>query len=96
MPRNKCKRHIGYIPGVTYYKPAGVPRRELEEVILEADEVEAMRLANLEGLYQEKAAERMGISRQTFGRIITSANRKIAEGLINGKSIRINTISSNI
>ena len=74
------------MPGVTFYKPAGIPRKDLEEVILEADEIEAIRLANLEGLYQETAAEKMGISRQTFGRIITSANKKVAEGLIQGKS----------
>lgn len=96
MPRKKCKRHISFEPGVTYYKPAGIPRKELEEIVIEADEIEAIRLANLEGLYQEKAAEKMGISRQTFGRIITSANKKIAEGLINGKSIRLKTNSSNI
>ena len=65
-------------------------------MILEADEIEAIRLANLEGLYQEEAAKKMGISRQTFGRIITSANKKIAEGLINGKSIRLNITSTHI
>jgi predicted DNA-binding protein (UPF0251 family) len=91
MPRKKCKRQINYTPGVTYYKPAGIPRRELEEIVLEADEIEAIRLANLEEMYQEEAAVKMGISRQTFGRIITSANKKVAEGLINGKSIRLNT-----
>ena len=96
MPRKKCKRHIRFEPGVTYYKPAGIPRRDLEEIVLEADEIEAIRLANLEEMYQEEAAKNMGISRQTFGRIITSANKKIAEGLIQGKSIRLNTISSNI
>jgi len=63
--------------------------RELEEVVLEQDEVEAIRLAHLEGLYQEDAAGKMGISRQTFGRIILSAQKKIAEGLINGKVIRL-------
>ena len=94
MPRKKCKRHISFEPGVTYYKPAGIPRRELEEIVLEADEIEAIRLANLEEMYQEEAAKNMGISRQTFGRILTSANKKIAESLINGKSIRLNTISS--
>ena len=91
MPRKKCQRRIGFSPGVTFYKPAGIPMSELSEVVLEADEVEAIRLANLEGMYQENAAEKMGISRQTFGRIISSANSKIADGLINGKSIRINT-----
>ena len=53
------------------------------------DEIEAMRLADLEGMYQEQAAERMDVSRQTFGRIITSAHRKVAEALVEGKALRI-------
>lgn len=63
--------------------------QELEEVLLEMDEVEAIRLAHLEGMYQEDAARKMDISRQTFGRIISSAQQKIAQGLIYGKAIRI-------
>jgi len=89
MPRRKRKRQIGFTAEVRYFKPAGLPMRELEEVVLEQDEVEAIRLAHLEGLYQEDAAGKMGISRQTFGRIILSAQKKIAEGLINGKVIRL-------
>lgn len=89
MPRTKCKRRISFTADITYFKPAGIPLRDLEEILLEQDEVEAIRLANLEGMYQEDAAKNMGISRQTFGRIISSANKKIAEGLINGKAIRI-------
>ena len=61
----------------------------LEEINLEMDEFEAIRLKNYEGLYQEKAAEKMKISRQTFGRILESANKKIADAMINGKAIRI-------
>jgi len=89
MPRQKCKRRIAFSASVTYFKPAGIPLRDLEEVMLAADEVEAIRLANLEGMYQEEAAAAMGISRQTFGRIISSANKKIAEGLVKGKALRI-------
>jgi predicted DNA-binding protein (UPF0251 family) len=89
MPRRKHRRNIGFSASVTYFKPAGMPRHQLEEVVLEEDEIEAVRLANLEGLYHEDAAREMGISRQTFGRIIASANKKIAEGLIHGKSILI-------
>ena len=51
--------------------------------------MEAIRLADLEGMYQEHAAENMGISRQTFGRIIESAHKKVAEALIKGKALRI-------
>ena len=61
----------------------------LEDINLEMDEFEAIRLRNYVGLYQEKAAEKMKISRQTFGRILESANKKIADAMINGKAIRI-------
>lgn len=70
-------------------KPAGIPARELEELILGFDEAEALRLADLEGLYQEAAARSMGVSRQTFGRIVESARRKVADALLNGKALRI-------
>lgn len=89
MPRPKCCRQIYRIPDKNYFKPRGIPASELEEVVLSLDEYEAIRLANYEQLYQEKAAERMNISRQTFGRIIDSAHKKIADVLINGKALKI-------
>jgi predicted DNA-binding protein (UPF0251 family)/predicted Fe-Mo cluster-binding NifX family protein len=70
-------------------KPAGIPARELQEVRLGFDEAEALRLADLEGLYQEAAARSMGVSRQTFGRIIEMARRKTADAILNGKALRI-------
>jgi predicted DNA-binding protein (UPF0251 family) len=63
--------------------------RALEEINLTLDEYEAIRLADLEGLYQEQAAKRMGVSRQTFGNIINSARQKVADSLVNGKAVRI-------
>ena len=63
--------------------------RELEDVVLEADEIEALKLSDLEGLYHEDAARKMNISRQTFGRIISSARKKTAEALVGGKAIRL-------
>jgi uncharacterized protein len=84
----KCRR-IAALPNVTYFKPAGIPMRELEEVNLSFEEAEAIRLKDLEGLEQEPAAEQMNISRPTFQRILTSARRKIADVLLNGKAIRI-------
>ena len=63
--------------------------RELEEVVMTLDEFEAMRLASLDGLYQEQAAEQMNISRPTFSRIIESAHRKMADALVHGKALRI-------
>jgi predicted DNA-binding protein (UPF0251 family) len=77
------------MPGSNYYKPRGIPLSVLEEVVLSVDEFEAIRLADLEGLYQEQAAERMKVSRQTFGRIIESARRKVAEALVKGKALKI-------
>lgn len=70
-------------------KPAGIPARELEEVRLALDEAEALRLADLEGLYQEAAARCMGVSRQTFGRIVETARRKVADAILNGKALRV-------
>lgn len=84
----KCRR-IGFVPDVLYFKPAGIPMRDLEEVELTLDELEAIRLADLKGLYQEDAAGHMNISRQTFANILVSAHNKIAEYLILGKALRI-------
>lgn len=89
MPRPKSVRRIAGRPEVVYFKPRGVPLRFLEEVVLERDELEAIRLADRMGLYQEEAAGRMNISRPTFGRIIDAAHKKVAEALLNGKALRI-------
>ena len=70
-----CRR-VGSIPESNYFKPRGIPLSLLEEVILSVDELEAIRLADLESLYQEQAAEKMNVSRQTFGRIIDSAHKR--------------------
>jgi uncharacterized protein len=80
---------ISVAPDNTYYKPKGIPVSELEETVVTLDEFEAIRLADYEQLYQEKAAVGMHISRQTFGRIVESAHYKIASALINGRAIRI-------
>ena len=89
MPRKKCIRHIAGTLDITYYKPAGVPIHDLYETVIHLDEIEAIKLADLEKNYQEEAAKKMNISRQTFGRIIESAHQKIADALINGKAIKI-------
>ena len=89
MPRPKCCRHVCGVPDKNYFKPKGIPASDLKEVVLNLDEYEAIRLADYEQLYQEKAAARMNISRQTFGRIIEAAHRKIADVLLNGKALRI-------
>jgi len=86
-PRN-CRR-VGSMPESNYFKPRGISLSMLEEVILTVDECEAIRLADLESLYQEQAAEKMSVSRQTFGRIIDSAHKKVAEVLVKGKALKI-------
>lgn len=77
------------MPSVTFFKPAGIPLKALEEVQLTVEEIEAVRLKDLEGLEQEEAAEKMNISRPTFQRVLASARQKIADALLNGKAIRI-------
>ena len=89
MTRPCCLRHVNHTPTAVYFKPAGVPACTLEQVTLKLDEVEALRLADLQGLYQEQAAAQMKISRATFARIVEAARRKVAEALIHGKALRI-------
>ena len=89
MARPVKWRRVGFVPQATYFKPAGVPLRALEEVALTVEEAEAIRLKDLEGLEQEECSERMRISRPTFHRVLQSARRKVAEALVNGKALRI-------
>lgn len=89
MPRPKHCRRVAQLPQTTYYKPRGIPLPVLEEATLTIDEFEAIRLTDLEGLYQAEAAEKMSVSRQTLGRILESAHRKIADALVNGKALLI-------
>jgi predicted DNA-binding protein (UPF0251 family) len=77
------------MPDILYFKPAGIAASELDEVTLTLDEMEAVRLADLEGLYHEEASFRMNVSRQTFANILNAAHRKTAEALICGKALRI-------
>ena len=89
MPRPTKWRRVNFIPQVTYFKPAGIPLRVLEETRLSMEETEAIRLKDLEGLEQEKCAEKMNISRPTFQRVLESARQKMADALVSGKAIRI-------
>lgn len=74
-------------PTVTTFKPAGVPARELASVTLPLDELEALRLSDLEGHEHAAAAAAMRISRQTFGRLLGQGRRKVADALLNGKAL---------
>jgi predicted DNA-binding protein (UPF0251 family) len=89
MSRPKKCRCVHCIPGADYFKPRGIPLTELEEVSLNLDELETLRLADLEGLYHEEAAKQMDISRATFGRILDGARHKVAGAIIKGKALKI-------
>ncbi len=89
MPRPCNFRHVECLPRTACFKPAGKPARMLDEVLLGLDEIESIRLADLDGLYHEQAAEQMKISRSTFSRVIEQARRKVADALIHGKVIRM-------
>lgn len=77
------------MPDVTYFKPSGVRMIDLEEVILARDELEAVRLHDLEGIEQKKTAKKMKISQPTLHRTLASARKKIADALVNGKAIKV-------
>lgn len=89
MARPRKYRRVEHLPSLTYFKPAGVPLRDLQEIRLTIEELEAIRLKDLEGLEQEASAMRMAISRPTFQRLLISARAKIAEAFVRGKAIRI-------
>jgi len=89
MPRPiKCRR-VNFEPEVTYFKPAGIPLNVLNEITINIEDIEALRLKDYEGLSEIKAAKKMGISQSTFNRIIKSAHKKIAEAISKGYAIKI-------
>jgi predicted DNA-binding protein (UPF0251 family)/predicted Fe-Mo cluster-binding NifX family protein len=88
VARPVSERRLGAPIPPRVFKPAGIPARDLEELRLGFDEAEALRLADYVGLYQDAAARSMGISRQTFGRIVERARRKVAAAIIEGKALR--------
>lgn len=91
MPRPRMRRRIEHSPRFSQFRP--VSGREFEpqadDIVLLSEELEAIRLKDLEGLEQAQAAERMGVSRPTFQRILRAGRRKIAEALINGRGLRV-------
>lgn len=89
MARPKKYRKINCRPSAYFYKPRGIPLRNLDTIIIEKDEIEAMRLADSLNLKHEDAALEMEVSRATFGRIVNSARKKIIESVLNGKAIEI-------
>jgi predicted DNA-binding protein (UPF0251 family) len=89
MPRPEIPRRVRGRFAADYFKPAGVPLRALAEIILRADEVEAIRLKNVQKLDQKFAAAKMKISQSTFQRILARAHAKIATAICRGRAIRI-------
>lgn len=91
MPRPKKKRCIEVKPCIEALVPKNGERmgEDSAYVCLELDEIEAIRLADYLGLYQDEAARKMGVSRVTFGRILKNARKKIASAIIEGLSLKI-------
>jgi len=89
MARPKQSRKVDYSPKVSYFKPIGINFNESEEVIMAQEEMETLRLIEVEGFPQEKAAESMKVSQPTFSRILKSSRKKIAEAVVLGKAIKI-------
>ena len=89
MPRPRRRRLVGRMPRATYFKPAGVRLQQLNEVVLGVDEFEAIRLKDFEGLNQEEAATKMGISQPTFHRLVLAAREKTSDAIVNGKALKI-------
>jgi predicted DNA-binding protein (UPF0251 family)/DNA-directed RNA polymerase subunit RPC12/RpoP len=89
MPRRKRHRVVSKEPLVSVYKPAGVPAKELDEILISVDEFEAIRLADFKGLSQREACAIMQISQPTFNRTLSSARSKVAEAIVEGFVLRI-------
>jgi len=86
--RPRKMRHIGQQASVLQFSPRGKPGRP-DEVALPADQLEAIRLADAQGLSQSVAAAQMAVSRATFGRILREARQRVARAITGGKIIRI-------
>ena len=87
--RKRIYRKIDADYSEVCFKPCGIQRKDLERVVIYEDEMEAIRLADLESHYQQESADKMGISRTTFSRLVESARKKIADALVNQKAIRV-------
>jgi predicted DNA-binding protein (UPF0251 family) len=89
MARPKKCRWVKMEPGVTFFKPQGIPLRSLEHTVITIDEMEAMRLSDFLGLSQEEVAKQMQVSRPTVTRMLARAHKAVADALAHGKAISI-------
>ena len=83
------ERTIQTLPEATHYKPVGVPLKRLQSVRLQLDQLEAMRLVDVEGMNQEQAAQSMGVSKPTVCRMLREGRRAVALALVSGAAISI-------
>ena len=90
MSRPCKRRKIRSRPNSNYFKPAGIPKSELQEIVLTSDEFEAINLIDFKKIPQIQAGQKMNISQPTLSRTLQSARNKIADSIINGKAIKIN------
>ena len=95
MPRPKKHRHCGCTIKGSIFKPTGTPLYELKQIRLQRDELEALRLCDLNGLVQEQAGSKMGVSRGTVQRLLASARRKVAQALVEGAAIVLEEMEKN-
>ena len=89
MPRPRKCRKVCYKPIRNRYGPLD-PVVPNQEITMNLEEFETIRLIDLEGLMQEECAERMNVARTTVQRIYNDARKKIAQSLVDGFSLRIN------
>jgi predicted DNA-binding protein (UPF0251 family) len=89
MPRPRKCRRVGRVPVHTFYKPQGVPLEGLKGLTLTVEGLEALRLADADGMEQAVAAERMRVSRPTFSRILAEARGVVARALSSGWALHI-------
>ena len=89
MPRPRKRRALAQRPRPAIYKPSGVPLAGLTRLNLLYEELEALRLADLERLTQEEAAGQMAVSRSTFQRIVAQARHQVARALVEGHALQI-------
>jgi len=89
LGRPKQCRKIKFGHKANFYKPQGIPMKNLEIINLTIEELEALRLKNIEKRGQNECAEIMNTSQSTFQRILSGAYQKISTALVEGKAIKI-------
>ncbi|MBT4033777.1 MAG: DUF134 domain-containing protein [Candidatus Marinimicrobia bacterium] len=83
------RRRIASPPRFGNFKPSGIPRISLKQVVITLDEYEAFRLADFEGYDHLEASVQMDISRPTFSRLIEKARSKVAHAIVEGLELVI-------